>query len=253
VFRLHQLLDQCFQYIRVAELQPVVLETLKHTRNVPQVYLEHLATHNDLVALCPISTKRQVWALAKSLFRQHITPIIDAYVFDEALWESFREYRTEAAPSTAPNRRHQTCVQQLCEAIGASITLYNETLRLLRLYFVETGHPLLCALRADILMELHDADVVEIYKEDPCHMLAWSLDACVRHNSMEPRRVKEIQTFFDGITIESAYGDIAMIISDPLSFHMLAYNVIVLLHQRVETALSAKDQNEVRKKGKPKA
>jgi negative elongation factor B len=46
-------------------------------------------------------------------------------------------------------------------------------------------------------MALHDADVHEVVDVDPCHKFAWCLDACIRDNTMEPRRVREITSYFD--------------------------------------------------------
>ena len=38
----------------------------------------------------------------------------------------------------------------------------------------------LCALRAQLLMALHDLGQTELCNKDPCHKLAWTLDACLK-------------------------------------------------------------------------
>jgi len=48
-------------------------------------------------------------------------------------------------------------------------------------------------------MGLHDSEVQEVVELDPCHKFAWCLDACIRSNSIDARRMREIITFFEQI------------------------------------------------------
>lgn len=39
----------------------------------------------------------------------------------------------------------------------------------------------------------------QITEIEPCHKFAWCLDACEKDNTVETRRIKELQSFFDHI------------------------------------------------------
>jgi len=145
------------------------------------------------------------------------------------------------------------------EYIGKSTKLYGIVLHFLRTLFIKTGNlkfvcfffflffsklsllffrvcfPSLCTLRAEILMALHDNEVTEVVDLDPCHKFAWCLDACIRNNSMEPRRVREITSYFDLIKSgEIALGDVAMVVLDLYSMHMLVANIFASVVAVVE-------------------
>jgi negative elongation factor B len=72
----------------------------------------------------------------------------------------------------------------------------------------------------------------QIYECDPCHTLAWCLDACVRDNSIGPKRLQEMQLFFDYVPeTDAIWPDLAMIVLSPFTTNMLLRNVISLLQK----------------------
>ncbi|KAJ1943102.1 hypothetical protein EC988_006320 [Linderina pennispora] len=77
---------------------------------------------------------------------------------------------------------------------------------------------------------MHDSDVSVIIESDVCHGLAWSLDACIMRQTMDPRRVLELQRYFDNLDpADPPYGEISLILSSPYSRHILAQCVLNIL------------------------
>jgi hypothetical protein len=52
-----------------------------------------------------------------------------------------------------------TTLQALVRCLGNSLPLYNRVMHYLRVLFVNGNNTMFCALRADILMAMHDATV----------------------------------------------------------------------------------------------
>jgi len=156
------------------------------------------------------------------------------------------------------SRQESGILRQLLDIVGTSKRLYNSVLQLCRVHFQESGDVSACALRSQLLMALHDsAASVELCSHDRCHKLAWCLDACVRDGVCEPRRVKEMKTFFDSMPLRgggggsdtdsdndgggsstdnnlSVLGDAGMILRDPCVLSFIVSEIVNTLEQVVE-------------------
>lgn len=127
-------------------------------------------------------------------------------------------HNSELAINQPLNRRESNPIlQELVRLVGKSLPLYNLMLHFFRTLFANTNNTHFCSLRADLLMALHDSGVSEvrwsrshmtimpwlwvtslqIYESDPCHNFAWCLDACIKDNNVEIRRIREMQAYFD--------------------------------------------------------
>lgn len=168
--------------------------------------------------------KRQIWLIDEGLFRDKVFPLLNQHISD------IPELTPENPLPPARRREADAVLQELAHLVGKSIALYNMLLHFFRTLFVSTKNAGFCALRADLLMALHDAGVAEIYHLDPCHKFAWCLDACVRDNAIEVRRINEMQTYFNAVpTNDPILGDLAMIVASPHSTNMLVRNIFITL------------------------
>lgn len=78
-------------------------------------------------------------------------------------------------------------VDELLANIGSSVSLYSAALEWLR---TEQG---LSDLRHDLVMAAHDADQRALCDADPIYRVAWVIDACLKDNDFDERRLKEIE------------------------------------------------------------
>ena len=141
-------------------------------------------------------------------------PLMDQYAAqDMFLYASL----DPAEPPVSPNiRRQHPAVAELVKAIGSSMELYNVTLQHLRVKYIKTKHVGFCALRSDLVMALHDADVAVIYRQDPCHKFAWCLSACIRDRVVDSKRAKDLVASITTQQKETAvWGDLCMMLADP--------------------------------------
>ena len=195
--RLGALLEATFPYIAVPELQPLVFEVFSAHRHIPDFYLHKIRMTAELYAQCPIDVKRQIWRLDSSSFRDHIMPLIEAYQRDPSVVNARRELRSHGM-GLRRARRSNDVVRSIVRALGRDKSLYVAWTQLLRAALVRTKQPALCSLRMDVLMLMHDEEN-ETVQEDPCRMLAWHLDACVRHHTIEARHIKELTAILDEV------------------------------------------------------
>ena len=59
-------------------------------------------------------------------------------------------------------RRQEPVVQQLTKMVGKNVKLYDMVLQFLRTLFLRTRNVHYCTLRAEMLMTLHDLEVVSV-------------------------------------------------------------------------------------------
>ena len=85
----------------------------------------------------------------------------------------------------------------------------------IRTLYVSTGNLAYCTLRSDLLMALHGAEVAEIYTLDPCHNFTWCLSACVKDNTIDMTRFRELVAVHNTLEMGPIRGDIGMIMLDP--------------------------------------
>ncbi len=70
----------------------------------------------------------------------------------------------QEVPMLPAQRRQHPSVVEMVHMIGTSLELYDATLRHLRVRFLKTKNWAYCALRADVIMALHDADAASVYR-----------------------------------------------------------------------------------------
>ncbi len=76
--------------------------------------------------------------------------------------------------------------------------------------------------------------------------MAWCLDACVRDNSIGPKRLQEMQLFFDYVLeADPIWPALAMIVSSPFTQNMLLRNVVSLL-QKIPGSKTKPKVSEIR-------
>lgn len=83
--------------------------------------------------------------------------------------------------------------------IGDDLELYQMFVHVVKVVFETDPHPSLATIRFDILMALHETEVKKIIESDQTHMLVWSLDACVRNQTLDDFRITKIRECFDGL------------------------------------------------------
>ena len=105
-------------------------------------------------------------------------------------------------------RNGSAALRHLVAMVGPSLAVYRGIVDLCTARFREAETPFvgmkdaaLCALRSQLLMAIHDAGETGITHGDPCHKLAWTLDACLKDQAFSKRHVNEIQTFFSSFII----------------------------------------------------
>ncbi|KAK9692718.1 hypothetical protein K7432_014216 [Basidiobolus ranarum] len=245
--RFHKLLKKTLPYIHLKELREVPVKLLsKHPERIPKEVLESISQQSDVYAECPVEVKRQLWLNDNTLFRDYVVPKLQRYHYDMDHYGIGRELRHKDVVKITKLRREHSTIKDLVNVIGTNITLYDLVLGFLRTLFLSTGYTNYCTLRFDLLMAMHEADVNEIYEKDPCHQLVWALDACIRTQSMDERRVRDMQKFFDGVMKEDpVYGDIAMILLGPFTANMLSLQLLHLLHTAAAKQLEPKAERNI--------
>ena len=129
--------------------------------------------------------------------------------------------------------------------IGKSVPLYKTLLLFFRRLYVRTRNTNFCTLRAYLLMAFHDANLTEIYAQDMVHKFAWGLDSSIAENSLNEEQIREMQSYFEAMPPNHpAILDVAMIIAQPNSMHMLYRQALHILHQLVANEeLPREDEN----------
>ncbi|KYQ96921.1 hypothetical protein DLAC_04241 [Tieghemostelium lacteum] len=245
---LEVLLEQTFPYIGFDELKAIPMTVMKRlTPNVPHVYLLRLAETLDLYEQCPIEVKRQIWLINEDLFRQRIEPLITHYLEDPHLLQDLNELLGLGEHLPSKRRESNTVLQELLQIIGKSPQLYNQLVDYIKKLYQETNTPALCTLRSEILMITHDHDIQEIYQTDLAHNFAWCMDACTKDQSMDVRRVKEIQMNFNSLSNNSpTLVDISMVFANPLASNALVTNIIHQLRDVVKRKQTPKDDDNIK-------
>ncbi|KAJ2514580.1 hypothetical protein H4217_005682 [Coemansia sp. RSA 1939] len=225
------LLSQMKHYLAVPRLQHLPLMLLeRHPGLVPDDICEAILQTPGLYQKCSVAVKRELWRRDYNLFAGYMMPLIENYAKNEELLDMSREIFSTNVKSYSRRRRVYPALTQISSAIDADLKLYMQTLGMVRHRFLETNNPVFGTLRLDLAMSMHENDVSEITRNDVCHKLAWSLDACIMKQIMDDRRVLELQKYFDGIDPDNApYGEIALILSSPYSRHILAQYIFSIL------------------------
>eukprot|EP00742_Colponemidia_sp_Colp-10_P006623 GILJ01007097.1.p1 GENE.GILJ01007097.1~~GILJ01007097.1.p1 ORF type:complete len:559 (+),score=89.17 GILJ01007097.1:45-1721(+) len=248
--QLDSLLSETFPYIAIPELQCIPLALLERHPKVPEPFLQKLADARDtsLYKDLPLSVKIQIWEVVQDLFQSEVFLLFTQYINEAtAVTTGYQMVLTGSAQN--PKRRRETnpILQQLAKYVGSSVVLYHQTLHFIRTLFVNTANAAFCTLRSELLMALHDLGVAEIRDADPSHRFTWCLDACIRDECVEERRLKEMQSYFESLPANDAtYGDIAMVLHDPNACNMLLRNILSVLTELMETNRSPKKHGKLK-------
>ncbi|KAJ2777984.1 hypothetical protein H4R18_004863 [Coemansia javaensis] len=227
------LLGQIVHYLDVPQLQHLPLLLLSRRPQLLSADIrQKIHDSPELYSKCSGAIKRELWHKYHDLFRGHMVPLIRSYVQDsDLLWMS-REITDDASAARSEKRRANAALVDIIRAIGDNLQFYMQTLGMVREMFLETNDPALGTLRLDLVMAVHDKGLSEITSDDLCYGLAWPLDACINKQSMDDRRVLELQRFFDRIDRNNApYGEIGLILCSPYSRHILAQHILAILEE----------------------
>lgn len=195
--KLMQLLEQSFSFIKVPALRPVIMDMLKRLPTVPNQFIEVLANEPELYNSCSLEVKRQIWIKHQPLFGDAVGPLLNEYLKDKNhVIFNIDDFNGQDYLSLRPKvRRQHSVVQQLAHMIGHSLQLYNLVLQFLRTLFLRTKEAHYCTLRAELLMAIHDLDIKEIKDVDPCHKFTWCLDACIRSQLIDSKKIKDLKSY----------------------------------------------------------
>uniref|UniRef100_A0A1D1ZVX3 Negative elongation factor B n=1 Tax=Auxenochlorella protothecoides TaxID=3075 RepID=A0A1D1ZVX3_AUXPR len=221
------LLELSFPFVGLAELRAVPLAVLDRLHPVPASFLKQLTADGALFRELPLGVQRQVWDLDRKLLQAHALPLVLGYAHETATVLRALDMREAAAaagkggragapgprtgnPPAAPPalprrilRRGSAALQRLTRMVGGGRQIYRGLAELCAARFrdgdalyVGVPEAALCTLRSQLLMALHDLGQAELCSRDPCHKLAWTLDACLMDKRLDSRRLQEIGNFF---------------------------------------------------------
>lgn len=140
------------------------LAIMMRMAEVKSQYLVELARHKDLYEKCPMTIKRQIWAVDKSLFLKQVRPLLGPYLAQAAADDaSCREMWARARDDPRERRRATPILQTLLQFIERSVEVYKSVVDMCVQLYRDDAHPLMCALRADMLMTLHDEGIAVLY------------------------------------------------------------------------------------------
>lgn len=230
--RLQELLVRSFGFIKIPELQPVVMAVLKNVNNLDKKVLNMLISDKNIYKACDVSVKRQIWLDFQSMFGDEVSPLLQQYIQDKG--KQLTDVLDIDSPFyslTPRHRRQNKIVQELAEMVGDNVRLYETIVQFLRTLFLKTKNVHYCSLRAEFLMALHDKDVQDITTMDQTHKFVWCLDACIREQAFDPKRSRELQSFLESIRSgqEHILADISMILCDPYAIHFLATSAFKII------------------------
>ncbi|KAJ1912662.1 hypothetical protein H4219_005519 [Mycoemilia scoparia] len=217
-----QLLSKTVHYLAIPKLRAIPLALLKQRpAEVPESIWKYLRANRDVYEMCSLEVKRVLWQSDLVLFEEYIKELMKAYCGGTTTGGVYKDYDMSGSDIAAyvQSRRRRQELADIGLAVGKSFHLYRHLIKIIREAYIETYDEQYCTLRLEI-----------IFNEDICHRLAWSLDACITHNSLEDRQVREIQKFFDTVTRDDKiYGEIAMILNTPYVQHMLGRHILGVL------------------------
>ncbi|KAG2187642.1 hypothetical protein INT44_005332 [Umbelopsis vinacea] len=236
VEQFHKLLNQTLPHIMVPHLQPIPMALLeRYPDDVNDDILKMLKEDPALFEQCPMSVKRRIWKSDEAFFQTHLLRYFNTYHHDTKLQLMLKNSKPERVSEVLKERRQHPVVQQLIEIIGRDVKLYTMFTEMIRIVFLSTPHPILSTLKFDVLMRLHEDDVREIYDRDPCHKLTWTLNTCIRNQSLDSARINKIRECFDDAKREpKLYADFALILMDPATTELLSKFIVKWIRMSVD-------------------
>ena len=246
--RLKELLGKYFPVVRVPSLQPIVMAVLKNLDQVDDKYLKQLTVDKSLYEKCDVVVKRQIWQEHQGMFGDEVSPLLSQYIQEkEAILLKYRDVKATFFNQTPRQRRQNETIQTLVKMIGKNVLLYDTILSFLRTLFLRTKNVHYCTLRVELLMALHDAEVSDITQMDPCHKFTWCLDACIREQTIDPKRARELQSFLEGVRKgqEQVVGDLSMTLADHFAVNFLATSALKILNTLVTSEGLPREHNHL--------
>eukprot|EP00727_Mastigamoeba_balamuthi_P013052 m51a1_g837 hypothetical protein (609) ;mRNA; f:757173-759182 len=209
--RLDWLLESSFPFIRMPEMGDIPMAVLERHPEIPVKFLRNIAANPDIYKTCSMRIKRQLWTSDPDSLKAEVEGTVGPCIEQPSLAPDHLEWFPERQPPAPSKRREASAVvKSLAAIVGDSAALYASVSRVLRELYVRTSSAVVCALRADLLMSLHEGGVVAV-RSDPTHKFVWCLDACVRDNSIDQRHIKELSHHGGPDTI----ADVAMALTSP--------------------------------------
>ncbi|BDA45944.1 Negative elongation factor B [Coccomyxa sp. Obi] len=212
--QLISLLEASFAYVGLPQLREVPLAVLGRLKPVPAAFLKQLATDKELFHELPQNVQQEVWELDRKLLQQHALPLVERYTWETGTVLKALEMDSFVPP--APNskdrpgplvprriqRSGSPTLKKLVAMVGKSHAIYKGIMDLcaVRLRDSESAYcgvkeAAYCCLRSQLLMALHDANIIELTSKEPVHKLAWTLDACLKDRVIDERRLRELNHF----------------------------------------------------------
>lgn len=198
------LLEETFPYVSIDGLRSVPLDILKRLEAVPEAYLQELGEDHHLFAELPPSVQRQVYEVNRKLLQEHAAPLMAVYLHGVAVVRQELNMDVggksiKGPPTRQTYRKTLAHLVKLVNMIGGSPKVYRGMMDLCVSKFKESeglyvgpnqgGY---CLLRSQLLMAFHDnASFRQLANEDPCHDLAWILDAAIAHSRDAPEQGQE--------------------------------------------------------------
>ncbi|KAI8888564.1 hypothetical protein K501DRAFT_240060 [Backusella circina FSU 941] len=232
----HGLFERTFPYIHIPYMQPIPMALLqKFEKYVQDDIIEKLKANLAVFSNCPMNIKQRVWKQDESFFQSTMISILNDYHHNDELQNLAMNLKPGSIQEMIEERRSHPVVLRIMDTIGKDPQLYTMFIQMVRIVFETTPYPSLSSLRVDVLMNFHDLDVEKILDLDKCHQLIWSLDTCVRNQSMDDTIIEKIKECFDDVKNGTPlYGDFAMVLMDPMISNFLASCIAKWLRATVE-------------------
>ncbi|KFD53171.1 hypothetical protein M514_05881 [Trichuris suis] len=233
------LLEPLNLYLALNELpviRPVVVAAIEAIPNVPQFVIDWMYKDRTLYEAVNTEVKQQLWNQYEDLFYAEAKAAMIEYTKDRlGLLRQMTNAKDDIYQLAAKVRRNRPAMRNILRLIGKHIPLYDLLLSYIRAAFVHTRSTIFCTLRADLCMAVHDMDIKELIKVDPCYNFVCIMDTFIRDRQLDRKTsvaIKKIlRPYFKcGDTIT---GDFAMISNDPSCVRALSQQIIRGLQQCV--------------------
>uniref|UniRef100_A0A915Q538 VHS domain-containing protein n=1 Tax=Setaria digitata TaxID=48799 RepID=A0A915Q538_9BILA len=230
---LEKQLEKSFKLYRVPSIRPFVLETLKQLPKAPDRYLKVIVADREFYDSCAVTVRQQIWLKNDSLYMDAILPIIDSYIDEkqkvmQTVDQSATNYFT---CETTKSRRQWPQILELMAMVGQHEPLYRRLNNIIRERFLKSADAIYCSLRMELVMSAHDLNIESVIRSDPCHDLAWCLDACVRDKHLDAQQTNKLKNILESTrkTKAEVIGDLAMIAGDAHVIHFLCSMAVKVL------------------------
>uniref|UniRef100_A0A5S6QEC8 Uncharacterized protein n=1 Tax=Trichuris muris TaxID=70415 RepID=A0A5S6QEC8_TRIMR len=233
------LLEPLNLYLALNELpviRPVVVAAIEAIPTLPQFVIEWMYKDKTLYEAVNTEVKQQLWVQYEDLFYAEAKSALIAYAEDRlGLLRQMTNVKDDVLQMAGKVRRNRPPMRNLLCLIGKQVRLYDLLLSYIRAAFAYTGSAIFCTLRADLCMAIHDSDIKELVKVDPCCNYAWIMDAFVRDRQLDSKTsvtIKKILRPYFKYNDPIA-GDLSMITNDPGCVRALCQQIIRALQQCV--------------------